>query len=366
MSGTTRELHQFVPTLARYDAIGMHSLRLRGVLREAGFRSEIFSADVHPEVAGEAHDYLSYEAHAGKEAWLLYHASTASPMAGFLAAQDRPLLLDYHNVTDATFFDRWSPVIAEEMRKARAEIRGLLPVTRAAMADSPYNEAELRQLGFSPTAVVPILIDFAEYDVPADREVLQLRLRERAQGGTDWLFVGRISPNKCVHDVVAAFAAYRAACDSGARLTLIGGRAGDEYWRAVRDMITELGIDHVVTMADQVPLSHLVAFYKTSDLFVLLSEHEGFNVPVLEAMHFGVPVVAYASSAVPGTVDDAGLLLDQKDPLLVVAAAARILGDSGLRSRLQAAGTSRVEHFSLANTARRAVEVIEHFMEGAA
>lgn len=366
MSGKIREIHQFLPTFARYDAIGMHTLRLRRVLREAGFRSEIFAADVHAEVRGEAHDYLSYEAHAAKGAWLLYHGSTASPMAGFLAAQDRPLLLDYHNVTDASFFDAWSPVIAEEMRKARAEIRDLLPVTRAAMADSPFNEAELVEMGFTPTAVVPILIDFAEYDVVADPDVLRNRLRERAGGGADWLFVGRISPNKCVHDVVAAFAAYRAGCDSRARLTLVGGRAGDEYWGAVKHLIVELGLGHAVTLVDQISVAHLVALYKTSDLFVLLSEHEGFNVPVLEAMHFGVPVVAYASSAVPGTVEDAGLLLDDKDPLLVVAAADRILGDSGLRSRLQAAGTSRVQHFSLANTARRAIEVIEDFMGTAA
>lgn len=361
-----RELHQFLPTFAGYDAIGSHAIRLRCVLREAGFRSMIFAADVHTEMRRQAHDYSSYEARVGDGAWLLYHASTASPMAGFLADEGRPLLLDYHNITDASFFERWSPVIAGEMIKARAELRGLLPATRGAMADSPFNEAELCHLGFSPTAVVPILVDFREYDVAPDRGVLRRRLRARARGGADWLFVGRVSPNKCVHDVIGAFAVYRSACDNRARLTLVGGRTADDYWSAVKRLIVELGLTHAVRMVDKLPMPQLAAIYRTSDLFVLLSEHEGFNVPVLEAMHFGVPVVAYASSAVPGTVADAGILLDDKDPLLVAAAADRVIRDGALRSQLQKAGHARVQHFSLANTRRRALEVIEAFMVDAA
>lgn len=366
MTAPARELHQFLPTFARYDAIGMHTLRLRRVLREAGFRSEIFSADVHPEVQGEAHDYREFAGRAGSGAWMLYHGSTASPMAAFVATQGRPLLLDYHNVTRPAFFERWSPVTAGEMRKARAELADLRPVTRGAMADSAFNEAELVEMGFSPTAVVPILVDFTEYDVDADGALLGRRLQARLGGGADWLFVGRISPNKCVHEVVAAFAVFRSAFDPRARLTLLGGPTADDYRSAVGELVVELGLEDVVQMLDHVPLPQLAAIYRTSDVFVLLSEHEGFNVPVLEAMHFGVPVVAYASSAVPGTVGDAGILLDDKDPLLVAAAADRVLGDADLRSTLQRAGSARVGHFSLPNTRRRAVEVIERFMAGAA
>lgn len=360
-----RELHQFLPTFAQHDAIGMHTLRMRRVLREAGFRSEIFAADVHDEMSGQAYDYRSYAEHVGDGAWLLYHTSTASPMAAFLAGEGRPLLLDYHNVTAPAFFERWSPVIAGEMNRARAELRDLLPVASGAMADSAFNEAELVGLGFSRTAVVPILVDFTEYDLVPDRRLLDSRLRQRARGGADWLFVGRVSPNKCVHDVIGAFAVYRSACDRSARLTLVGDRTGDAYFRAVEDLIAELELESAVQMVRNVPMSALAAIYRTSDVFVLLSEHEGFNVPVLEAMHFGVPVVAYASSAVPGTVDDAGVLLDDKDPLLVAAAVDSVLSDGALRSQLQEAGRARVEEFSLPRTRLRVLEAVETFMDAA-
>lgn len=361
----TREIHQFLPTFARYDAIGMHTLRLRGVLREGGCRSEIFAADIHDEVRGEAHDYRSYAEHAGKGAALLYHASTASPMAAFLADQGRPLLLDYHNVTDPIFFDRWSPEIGDKMRRARTELCQLLPVTRGAMADSPYNEEELIQLGFSPTAVVPILIDFAQYDVAPDRRVLRRRQRARHRGGADWLFVGRMSPNKCVHDVIGAFAVYRAACDPLARLTIVGGPTADLYWRAVERLVVELEVEDAVGTVGNVPLPALAAIYRTSDVFVMLSEHEGFNVPVLEAMYYGLPVVAYASTAVPGTVADAGILLEDKDPLVVAAAVDGVVRDASVQSRLRAAGRARVQHYSHPNTRRRVLEVLDEFMADA-
>lgn len=360
-----RELHQFLPTFARYDAIGMHTLHLRSVLRESGARSEIFAADIHAEVRGEAHDYRRFSEHASPGASLLYHASTASPMAEFLAEQEGPLLLDYHNVTEPVFFERWSPVIADEMRKARTELALLRPVTRGALADSPYNEEELIRLGFAPTAVVPILVDFTAYDVAPDRRVLRRRERARARGGADWLFVGRVSPNKCVHDVIGAFAVHRATCDPQARLTVVGGPTADLYWRAVERLVTELEVDDAVELVGNVALPALAATYRTSDVFVLLSEHEGFNVPVLEAMHFGVPVVAYSSTAVPGTVADAAVLLDDKDALVVAGAVDLVLRDDALRSKLQAAGRARVQHFSLGNTRQRALEVLETFTAGA-
>jgi glycosyltransferase involved in cell wall biosynthesis len=358
----TREIHQFLPTFARYDAIGMHTLRMRDVLRESGGRSEIFAADIHAEVRGEGHDYRSVARHAGPDATFLYHASTASPMAAFLAEQGRPLLIDYHNVTEPAFFDRWSPEVGEKMRRARAELRDLVPVTQAAMADSPFNEEELRRLGFSPTAVVPILIDFAEYDVAPDEKALHRRRRTRERGGADWLFVGRLSPNKCVHDVIGSFAVYRAACDPSARLTIVGGPTVEGYLRAVERLIGELEVEDAVQLVGNVPLATLAAIYRTSDVFVMLSEHEGFNVPVLEAMHFGVPVVAFASTAVPGTVEDAGVLLAEKGELVVAAAVEAVLGNPALQAQLRAAGHARVEHFSLANTRRRLHEVLDSFL----
>ena len=359
------EIHQFLPTLAANDAIGMHVMRLRSLLRDAGFGSEIFAEDIHDEMRGEAHPYLDYRRYVQtpSDAWLLYHSSTGSQMAEFLVEQDVPLLIDYHNITDARYFERWAPVIAQRMRDARDQLYRIAPKARFAVADSSFNRLELEEAGCPRTAVAPILIDFDDYRAePHARTLARLR-RERSRGGTRWLFVGRMAPNKCQHDVIAAFATYRKVFDPKAQLTLVGGMTTRSYWRALEALAREfeLGRDALV-LADLVPFPALLAHYLTADVFVCLSEHEGFNVPVLEAMHFGVPVVAYAVTATPETVGDAGLLLEDKDPLVVAAAVDRVVKDPALRASLTDAGHQRVEHFSMANSGRRMIEAITLFL----
>jgi glycosyltransferase involved in cell wall biosynthesis len=164
------------------------------------------------------------------------------------------------------------------------------------------------------------------------------------------LFVGRLAPNKAQHDVVKALAAYRKFHDADARLVLVGGGTDDAYGRTLARFVHALGLDDAVVMAGSVTPEQLAGYYDTSDVFVVLSEHEGFCVPLLEAMHHRVPIVAYASSAVPETLADSGIVLTEKNPCVVAAAVARVLGDEGLRKQLVEAGTRRLQAFDLART----------------
>ncbi len=255
-----------------------------------------------------------------RDAWILYHFSIGSPLLDLVRTLDVPLALDYHNITDAKFFWRWEPRAATQMLDGRRQLAEIAPEARFALADSRFNECELVELGCRHTAVAPILLDFADYDSAPDATALAQRREARAAGGADWIAVGRIAPNKCQHDVVLAFAAYRRLYDPHARLTLVGGQSAGEYWRALRRLTVELGIAHAVTFTDVVSHAELLACYRTADVLLCLSEHEGFNVPVLEAMHFDVPVVAYTSTAVPDTVGDGGILLTDKDPVVVASA----------------------------------------------
>jgi glycosyltransferase involved in cell wall biosynthesis len=360
------EIHQFLPTFAAHDAIGMHVLRIRGLLREAGFVSDIYADEIHDEMRGEATHYREFDKRPPGSGgrWLLYHSSTGSPMVDWLCRQADPLIVDYHNITEAKYFDRWAPVAADSMRHARDQLRQLAPHARFAMADSPFNEQELLATGYRETAVAPILIDFNEYDAAPNARLLAQLQRGREDGGARWLFVGRVAPNKCQHDVVAAFAAYRALFDANAHLTLVGGMTAYLYWRSMEGLINELELSGAVTMADSIGFPELLAYYRTADVFVVLSEHEGFNVPVLEAMHFDVPVVAYASSAVPDTVGDAGVLLTDKDPVVVATAVDRVLNDTDLRTQLVGAGRGRVDHFSLKNTGQTMLDIISGVVNG--
>jgi glycosyltransferase involved in cell wall biosynthesis len=353
-------VHQFLPVFSGGDAIGNHVLRVRDTLRSAGYDSEIFAVDIQRPVSKHARHFLDFKAPAdGSGVHLLYHLSTASRMAAWLAEQTVPVAVDYHNITPAEYFDRWQPAAAQVARSARAEMRRLASSAAYGLADSGYNAEELLDEGYPDTAVVPILVDFAEYDAPPDNATLT-RLRRRSEGGgAQWLFVGRVAPHKSQHDIVAAFAAYRHLFDPRARLSIVGDRTLLLYARALERLADELGVADAVDFTDKVTFPQLLAHYRAADLFVSLSEHEGFCVPLVEAMHFGVPTIAFASTAVPETVGDATLLLPDKDPLSVAVAAHRVLSDDGLRKAMIVAGHQRVQHFSLGNNQRRLLDALD-------
>jgi L-malate glycosyltransferase len=359
------EVHQFLSTFAGRDAIGMHTIQLRRLLRDAGFASDIYALDTHDDVRHDAYAAATFRDRvpAGRDAWILYHFSIGSPLLDTVRAFDVPLALDYHNITDAKFFWRWEPRAAARMLEGRRQLAEVVPNVRFALADSRFNELELVELGCKHTAVAPILVDFVHYDSTPDAALLARRRRARRAGGTDWLSVGRIAPNKCQHDIVLAFAAFRRIHDPLARLTLIGGQSAGEYWRALHRLATDLGIADAVTFTDVVTHAELVACYRTADVYLCLSEHEGFNVPVIEAMHFDVPVVAFAAAAVPDTVGDGALLLTDKDPVVVAEAVQRLRSDPPLRTRLVEAGRRRVENFSIAHTGPQMIEALTTLMK---
>lgn len=350
-------VHQFVPNFASGDAIGLHVRNTQSVLRRSGYRSEIFYDDVQASVKHLGRPYTDYEPAPGD--WLLYHLSTGSAMADMVIDAPCDVALYFHNITPASYFERWAPGAAVNIREARSEMRRLASVCKFAMANSAFSEAELLEAGFANTAVVPILIDFNDYDTPPNPRRLSRLESERRSGGARWLFVSRLAPNKCQHDVIGAFAVYRAVHDPDARLAIIGGKTADIYYRSLQVLVDELGLGDSVDLTDTLSFPELLAYYRTADVFVCLSEHEGFMVPLLEAMHFGIPVVAYARTAVPETLADAGVLLDDKDPVVVAEAVHRVLSDDDLRRTLVERGHERAAAGRLEVTSQRLLDVIQ-------
>ena len=354
------EVHQFLPTFAGRDAIGAHTLRLRRLLRDAGFGSDIYAVDTHDDVRHDALAANAFPSRSGasSDAWILYHFSIGHPLFDRVRTFDARLALDYHNITDATYFWRWEPRAATTMLEGRRQLAVAAPAVEFGVADSEFNRQEIADLQCPRTAVAPILVDFREFDATPDADLLASRRRARAGGGLDWLAVGRIAPNKCVHDIVLAFAVYRRLHDPRARLTLVGGQSAGLYWRALHKLAADLDVADAVTFTDVVSHAELLACYRTADVLLCLSEHEGFNVPVVEAMYFDVPVIAYAAAAVPDTVGDAGLLLADKDPVVVATAVERLRSDPSLRQSLVEAGRKRVEHFSIERTGPQWIDTL--------
>ena len=356
-------IHQLLPSFAPRDAIGAHAVQVQRVLRDLGVDSGIYVADAHREVRRSVRPYRELPApRPGEPTWLLYQCSTGSPVADWLLHRPERKLSNYHNITPASFFEPWEPHVGAELLEARRQLDLLAPATELGIADSAFNEAELRAVGYGATTVVPILLDTATFDQEVDQVALD-RLRAAAsRGGADWLFVGRVAPHKAQHDVVKAFAAYRRAYDPLARLHVVGGPSSHAYWTALERFVDALGLADAVDLAGSVTPGELAARYRVADVFVCVSEHEGFCVPLLEAMHHEVPIVAYGAAAVPETLGPAGLVLDDKSPATVAAAVHRVLADGALRASLVAAGTERIADFALERTSRQLADVVTELL----
>ena len=356
-------VHQVIPVLSPHDAVGNHTLQVRDALRQAGFESEVFAEHRFGHHGSTGHLLTDFPEQATAPDLVIYQSSTGSSAVEWLLRRSDPLVVNYHNITPASFFEPWDDQAAASMRRARAQLGSLARRSRLAVADSPFNAAELTQLGFDPVVVSPLLLDLEARLASPEPAVAEHLARTRA--GSHWLFVGRLAPNKCQHDLIAAFAAYRALYDPGARLTLIGSEAAAAYSDALYGLVDDLGLNVAVTFTGSVTDGELAAYYADADAFVCLSRHEGFCVPLLEAMRHDVPVVALRAGAVPDTVGDAAVVVDDAAPHPVAAAVRILLQDDALRDGLVAAGRELVAAHTLDASSRAFVGVIRRHLDGA-
>ncbi len=356
-------VHQVLPTLSTRDAIGAHALQVQQLLRDEGHRSELLVE--HPpgaELRDRVQALASWEPDGPTV--LVYQASVGSNVASWLEARPEPLVVNHHNVTPPGFYERWEPAVAPGLRTGRYQLADLAARCDLAIPVSDFNARELRALGYERVETAPLLIDLRLAGSP--HAATEARLARAAKSASShWLFVGRVAPNKAQHDLVKALALYRRVYDPDATLALVGGSAADRYHRALRDYIHELGLDDAVELAGSVSNDALVAHYRAADVFVCVSRHEGFCVPLLEAMATDTPIVAFAAGAVPETVADAAVLVGTSAPAVVAAAVHRVVTDAQLRDQLVVRGRRRGARFELPRTRARFLEVLEPVLERA-
>ena len=343
-------VHQFVPMLHRSDAVGRHTLRLRDVMVERGTPSQIYVEMNDPETAAETRPFARYADEAEVGDVLLYQFATTSAIAPWLRARPETLVVNYHNVTPPEFYAPWNNGMARHQLLAQAQLRELAPRAALGVAVSAFNEAELRLAGFAHTAVVP----------PAAIVTAApgARVAGTTRPGARWVSVGRLAPNKAIEFAVMALLVTRARQDPHATLDVVGRPVVPSYTAALRRFVAELGLEDAVRFAGSVGDDALVETMAGSDVLVVTSGHEGFGVPVLEAMTLGLPVVANDAGALPEVVGDAGVLVDARDPYAVAGAVARVLRDAALRANLSEAAGRRIAALDLPGAAGRAVDLV--------
>jgi glycosyltransferase involved in cell wall biosynthesis len=251
-------------------------------------------------------------------------------------------IVDYHNITPAHYFAGVNEHARRYSEIGRRQLAEYAKHAVLGIADSEYNRRELEELGYAKTAVVPILVDWSAFDAAPDAAVSRRLADER----TSILVVGQLLPQKALHDVIPAFARYREG-DPTARLYLVGSdRMSGDYTTKLRADVAALGLEDGVVFAGTVSPAELVAYYRGASVLLTLSDHEGFCIPLLEAMRNDLPIVAHAATAIPDTLGDAGVLLTDKSPEAVATALERVVRDAALRKRLVERGRVRFGDFS--------------------
>ncbi|MFN2386937.1 MAG: glycosyltransferase family 4 protein [Thermoanaerobaculia bacterium] len=347
-------VHQFHQGIRSGDAIGDEMLALRKVLRAAGYDSQIFVEQLPSEAGLGARDVRGYFGSA--ETVLLVHHSIGHRSAGIVAALPDRKFLVYHNITPTRFF-AGNPTLRHYARLGRRQLGLYRDRFEGAFADSEYNAAELRSLGFEEPKVLPPV--FALQRFAAVRRAPARKKREPTV-----LFVGRIAENKRQTDLVEAFDELAAHLPD-ARLLLAGPHdEADPYARRVIDRIQASPHRERIRLLGSVSPSRLMEVYGQADLFVSMSEHEGFGLPLLEAFASGVPVLAYDAGAVPETLGGAGVLFARKDVRQVAAMMEELLGDAELRGRIVADQYRRLERPEITLAEKRLLEELKRIEKG--
>ena len=335
-------VNQWVPAAHRGDAIGDSARRVRDLLRRMGHDADVYALTIDDDLRDEIRSFRDPAARMGDIT--IFHFALPSEMTDAFARLPHGRVLQYHNITPAHFFAPYEPNIFRLLALGRQELQTLAGATDAALGDSEYNRQELVEMGFSNTGVFPIAVDPDRLQRAPRRPALAKVLSD---GLHNFLFVGRIVPNKKIEDHIKLAEFYKRYVDTEYRFIFVGKTEGvPRYFDMVRALVTEYQMppDRFL-FTGAVPEEDLATYYRYATVYLSLSEHEGFCVPLLEAMAADVPVLAYGAAAVPDTLGGAGLCFTPKD----LEYAAELLGElaynDGLRAQVIAGQRRRLADF---------------------
>ncbi|MBQ9538976.1 MAG: glycosyltransferase family 4 protein [Treponema sp.] len=355
---------QILESLKYGDGIGNDCLAIHRTLLDAGYNAAIFAANIDNRV---------YELGIPKVDCLDNYADNADIILCHIAYKwDYLLKLNklngkkifvWHNITPPQMLEEYGEFeSAAGCKKGLEQVRQIHSIPSLCLTASNYNKGDLEKLGYScPIHIFPHLAEFADTgDEDYDQELLS---RYNDDGFTNILFVGRISPNKRQQDIISSFSYYHRHINPKSRLFIVGGGMEDSaYGIAIREYPAAIGLDNVI-FTGHVSDRQKASYYRLADVFLCMSEHEGFCVPLLEAMHYRLPIIAYKSSAVTETLGKAGLLLKNKEPGIVAEAIDRLMTDTKLRDTLIDNGTERLADFSEEKVKAALLKEIGDFIE---
>lgn len=337
-------VNQWVPAAHAGDAIGDSARKMRGMLRGMGHGSDIYALTIDDALQGDVRPFDDPSRADGD--LTLFHFALASPMTEAFAHLPHGRVLLYHNVTPASYFAPYDPGLFSLTAKARTELTTLAGRVEAALGVSEFNRRELVDAGFDETGVLPLAVDLARLQQAEPRPALDQVLSSGDL--VNFLFVGRIAPNKRIEDIIRLAEHYKRYVDAYYRFIFVGKYdAVPAYYATIRALMAEYRLlnDRFV-FTGPVPDVELAAYYRHAAVYISMSEHEGFCAPLLEAMAADVPVLAFAAAAVPETLGDSGVQFFPKDMEYAAELLAQLAFDEPLRARVIAGQRRRLADFS--------------------
>lgn len=321
-------VNQWVPAAHRGDAIGDSARSMRTMLRGLGHDSDLFALTVDDDLQSEVKPFSDPAATRGD--LTIFHFALPSPMTAAFAMLSGARILLYHNVTPAAFFAPYDPGLFRLASLAREELRSLVGRVDLALGVSEYNRRELEELGFGGTSVLPLAVDTRRITHAPPRPALDKLLDDEF---VNFLFVGRVAPNKRIEDHIRLAEHYKRYVDAYYRFIFVGRHdVVPRYYATIRALMSEYQLRHDrFIFTGPVSDAELAVYYKRAAVYISLSEHEGFCAPLVEAMAAGVPVLAYAAAAVPETLGGAGIQFAPKDLEYAAELAGALAFDDDLR-----------------------------------
>ncbi|ANE47051.1 hypothetical protein SY83_13125 [Paenibacillus swuensis] len=306
------EINQLLSTVSYGDAVSNSALTIMRLLRDHGIKSNIYAENVHPKLKQIVKDISDCP----KNKNIIYHKSIGSQISETIRHYKKKKVMIYHNITPSQFFSGYSNDAEHLCKWGREQLGTLKPHVDAAFGDSEYNCNELINLGYENVNVLPLLVNFNDFEeTQPNSKILENISKVK---GTKLLFVGRIAPNKKQEDIIKTFYVYKKYFDAESKLYLVGNYLGMErYYLELKKLISIYNLDRDVVISGHVTFDEIVAYYQKSDVFLVMSEHEGFCVPLLEAMHHEIPIVCFNSSALPETLGNGGILFKEKNHQVV-------------------------------------------------
>lgn len=349
------EVHQILPALSYGDAVSNDAIEIQKFLLERGFSSKIFAKYAHPKVSKFVSHLSTYKG--SSQNIVLYHFSLAGgDVTDYVRQLPDKKVLIYHNITPPEFFGGYDDGLRCSCEQGFEELRSLCNDFTMAIGVSEYNRLCLEQVGYTNTAVVPIFIDANSLTKGVELTTLE---RSYDNCTINILFVGRIAPNKMHEDIIKIFYYYHRCINPNSKLYLVGSKQIPCYLSSLEELIGRLGLSDAVIFTGAVSEAELVRYYRIAHVFLCMSEHEGFCVPLLEAMHFRVPIIACNSTGVPDTLGNAGVLVNRKNHIEIAELINVLIEDDIIRSKIIKKQVERLKHFDRNRTGDRLIKIIE-------